>query len=75
MLVHPHELEEIEFQDGPRLWDITPGVCCAAAQLGACNHSEGAEYDFGDDEDPVHGPWLAEVRWIYAAADLIEEPF
>lgn len=23
-----------------RLWDATPGVCCPAFQLGACEHTE-----------------------------------
>ena len=35
-----HELEELEFgQSGP-LWDADPSVCCAAFQLGACEHTE-----------------------------------
>ena len=34
------EREEIEFQFGPRLWDADPDVCCAAFQLGACEHTE-----------------------------------
>jgi hypothetical protein len=37
---HPHEIEEMEARFGPRLWDATPGVCCAAFQLGACAHTE-----------------------------------
>lgn len=32
---------------GPRLWDASPGVCCAAFQLGACCHTEA---DQGEDE-------------------------
>lgn len=30
----------------PVLWDATPGVCCAAFQLGACIHTE-----YNDDYD------------------------
>lgn len=44
--LHPHLAEEIAFRDGPRLWDATPGVCCAAFQLGACLHTEGDEDDY-----------------------------
>lgn len=33
---------EEEFDFGPRLWDATPGACCAAYQLGACAHTEAA---------------------------------
>jgi hypothetical protein len=46
---HPHELEEIEYATGPRLWDATPGVCCAAFQLGACEHTE--SFDPYDDDE------------------------
>jgi hypothetical protein len=35
---------------GPRLWDATPGVCCAAFQLGACEHSEAGMDDYWDDD-------------------------
>lgn len=40
-----HEIEEMEFGFGPRLWDATPGVCCASFQLGACEHTESYDYD------------------------------
>jgi hypothetical protein len=43
-----HELEELDFGRGPRLWDADPDVCCAAFQLGACAHTEAFDYD--DDE-------------------------
>lgn len=49
---HPHEIEEAEFGQGPRLWDATPGVCCAAFQLGACEHTEGFDaYDYDTEYD------------------------
>lgn len=55
MATHPYDIED---NFGPRLWDATPGVCCAAFQLGACSHTEGEGYDYEDDEDymPVFGP-------------------
>lgn len=40
MLTHPHLAEELDYRDGPRLWDADPDVCCAAFQLGACAHTE-----------------------------------
>ena len=46
-----HEQEEIEFGYGPRLWDADPDVCCAAFQLGACEHTEA--YAEGDNFDPL----------------------
>lgn len=48
-MMHPHEIEEMEYRDGPKLWDADPDVCCAAAQLGACVHSEAwTEWDEAD---------------------------
>jgi hypothetical protein len=35
-----HEQEERDFGRGPLLWDADPEVCCAAFQLGACDHTE-----------------------------------
>lgn len=67
--MHPHELEEMEYRFGPRLWDATPGVCCAAFQLGACRHTEGGDADVWDDED--------DIDWAqYVPADYMDrEPF
>lgn len=45
----PQEREEAEFGQGPVLWDATPGVCCAAYQLGACEHTESFDYE----DEPV----------------------
>jgi hypothetical protein len=39
-----HESEEAEFR-GPLLWDADPDVCCAAFQLGACQHTEAYHYE------------------------------
>lgn len=39
-MIHPHQQEELDQRFGSRLWDATPGVCCAAFQLGACAHTE-----------------------------------
>lgn len=38
MPIHP---DDEPGWSGP-LWDATPGVCCAAFQLGACAHTEAA---------------------------------
>lgn len=35
-----HQLEEMDYRNGPALWDAGEGVCCAAYQLGACSHTE-----------------------------------
>lgn len=40
-MFHPDDIED---GFGPRLWDATPGVCCAAFQLGACSHTEDFDY-------------------------------
>lgn len=49
------ETEEREFGQSGALWDAGVGVCCAAFQLGACEHTEAiADADqFGQDD---HGP-------------------
>lgn len=60
MAMHPHEVEELEMQFGARLWDATPGVCCAAFQTGACNHTEAyddADYD-ADRDEALFAGWL-----------------
>lgn len=46
------EIEERDFGQGPPLlWDATPGVCCAAFQLGACAHTEAfSEEDWAEWE-------------------------
>jgi hypothetical protein len=43
-----HEIEEMEYRFGPKLWDAGEGVCCAAYQLGGdcCN---APDYDEGDE--------------------------
>ncbi len=74
-MLHPHEIEEMEYRDGPKLWDADPDVCCAAYQLGACEHTEAWDSDFYAEEeaawrrdnpeeaaalDARHEAWLAE---------------
>lgn len=44
-----HEIEEMDHQFGPRMWDATPGVCCAYFQTGACSHTEAFDQDEVDD--------------------------
>lgn len=59
----------MEFGRGPRLWDAgvaTGEVCCAAFQLGACEHTESGYFDeladWADEELPdPHGPALCDV--------------
>lgn len=59
---------------GPRLWDATPGVCCAAYQLGACPHTEGFDpYDADDDDDREAA--AAEHAAIMATVIAADEPF
>ena len=70
--MHPYEIEEREYRDGPRLWDADPDVCCAAFQLGACPHTEAFE-EPTDEElaellDSADTVPLAEVS-------AIEQPF
>lgn len=86
--MHPHELEEIEYRSGPVLWDATPGVCCAAYQLGACDHTEAWDSDFYAEEearwraenpaeaaaqDAAHAAWLAEEE--ARRAETAGDPF
>lgn len=77
-MMNLHEIEERDF-GGPLLWDADPEVCCAAFQLGACVHTEGAEFG-GWDED-LGQPWgLEPVDYVVETAgghvDLgEEEPF
>lgn len=40
-----HEIEEAEYQFGPRMWDADPDVCCAYFQTGACEHTEFDDYE------------------------------
>jgi hypothetical protein len=72
----PHEIEEIEHRFGPRMWDATPGVCCAYFQIGACSHTE-------YDPEPWTDLTPAELADLTAAEDerrarlapMIDEPF
>jgi len=67
----------------PILWDATPGVCCAAYQLGACPHTEELT---DDDIAQMEAEWRRDFPEEAAAADAwfaaqpaprydIEEPF
>lgn len=66
-----HEIEEMEHQLGPRMWDATPGVCCAYFQTGACSHTEAMDWEYElenmHDEDEVAYP-----EWTERSTD---EPF
>jgi hypothetical protein len=48
--MNAHEIEEMEFGQGSRLWDAGEGVCCAAFQLGACPHTEGDDGYYEEEE-------------------------
>lgn len=58
--MHIHELEELEYRMGPKLWDAGEGVCCAAYQLGGdCCHAPDYE---GDQEEPMTREELVELH-------------
>lgn len=75
------EQEEIDFRDGPILWDADPEVCCAAFQLGACEHTEAFQYDEADEPAPVTSegfkrcPCGASDPWSCICPTVDEEPF
>lgn len=50
-------MRDDDFEFGPKLWDATPGVCCAAFQLGACVHTESdlAQWDMAFEPDTELG--------------------
>lgn len=77
--MHPHEAEEIEQRFGPRLWDATPGVCCSAFQLGACEHTEAYDEPGDDDYAPGELAALRAEEDAYqarlAATPVVDEPF
>lgn len=54
-MTNAHEIEEQEFGRSGALWDADPEVCCAAFQLGACEHTE-APYEDPEDLEPVERP-------------------
>lgn len=75
-----HEIEEREFEASrsDRLWDANPDVCCAAFQLGACQHTEAASYGFDEihadfyEYDPAEeAAWRAANPAEAAASDAL----
>lgn len=64
-----HEIEEMEFGRDGGLWDAGEGVCCAAFQLGACSHTEGAQYEYEDEVEE------ATIVTVPAVRTESEEPF
>ena len=60
-----------DFDFGPRLWDADPDVCCAAFQLGACEHTEAFDGGYDDDLDLAAAPVPAPI----AAPVVDDEPF
>jgi hypothetical protein len=85
MSYEAHYEELADREPGPILWDAGEGVCCAAAQLGACRHSEAYEPTAEEleadrkawEERLAQDPALAaEVARILAPAPVLdEEPF
>jgi hypothetical protein len=67
-----HEAEEADYARGDVLWDATPGVCCAAFQLGACAHTEA--YDLDEDE-AAELDAVALSYQVDAPTVLEDEPF
>lgn len=68
------ELERREDAEGPGplLWDANPDVCCAAYQLGACDHTEAfSSEDYADQE----AAWRRDFPAEAAAADEAHEAF
>lgn len=69
--MHPHELEEIEYRSGPVLWDATPGVCCAAYQLGCCDHTEAQVFEDYAEVERLWREANPEEAAAQAAADAV----
>lgn len=69
-----HEIDELEFGFGPRLWDADPDVCCAAFQLGACAHTESAYDDYLDALEAGDIPAIVEAP-AQVATLTDDEPF
>lgn len=66
--------EDQDLMWGPRLWDATPGVCCAYFQLGACQHTEAfnPEDEYGDPVASYPIPGYPLDAFI---AEETDEPF
>ena len=84
--MHIHQIEEIEYRTGPKLWDAGEGVCCAAYQLGGDCCTPPPEYDEADEltrEERVElygEAVVAETERLIATADARlattdDEPF
>lgn len=76
MHLHPHLAEELTWRDGPVLWDADPDVCCAAFQLGACEHTEAVT----DDDIAAALPLADQLDDVIDAPELAptvatDEPF
>lgn len=73
--MHVHEIEELEYRFGPKLWDAGEGVCCAAYQLGGdCCHGADDEPEAEDmtreELVELHGEaFVAESERMLAAAE------
>lgn len=72
---HPHLIEELEMRDTPRLWDADPDVCCAAFQLGACEHTEALNEDDIAELLAMSTEEIAELFTPTPTDPTAEEPF
>jgi hypothetical protein len=71
-----HEIEEIEHRFGPRMWDASPGVCCAYFQTGACSHTEYDPEPWSDlTPEELAELTAAEFHARLAATPTVDEPF
>ena len=71
MAMNLHELEEIEFRNGPVLWDADPDVCCAAYQLGACSHTEADAWEEAPDLEELTAEEHAALTDALARRDAL----
>ncbi len=56
------------------LFDASPGVCCAAYQLGACSHTE-SFYDYDDDDESEAYAEAAAAQRDALLDAIDDEPF
>jgi hypothetical protein len=75
-MMNLHLIEELEYRNGPVLWDAGEGVCCAAAQLGACRHSEEAAEAWYEElraEEEAADPFARHAAQLRASAMPVDE--
>jgi hypothetical protein len=83
--MHIHELEELEYRNGPKFWSADPTDCCGGMhQLGVCLKAEAEmaemeaqmEWEALTDEERAAIDAREEARRAEAKRlELVEEPF